>query len=64
MEMRFNNYYQPPYNLEVLRMGCWESIDILWDLEEILWIASSHVHALDGLPEDKIRIIDNNNKII
>ncbi len=64
MEKRFDDEYQPPFNIEVFNLGYWESIDLLYNLEEALWVASSFVHGLDGLPEDRVRICDGNNNII
>ncbi len=56
--------FKPPFNIEAYNLGYWESVDVCHDLEEALWLASSMVSYDPGLPEDCIRIIDNNDKII
>jgi hypothetical protein len=58
MKQEFNS----PFNIETYNLGCWESVDVCHDLEEALWLASSLVHY--GLSEDRVRIIDNDDKII
>jgi hypothetical protein len=56
--------FDPPFNIETYNLGYWESVDECHDLEEALWLASSLVRYEPGLPEDRVRIIDNDNKII
>jgi len=56
--------FKPPFNIETYNLGYWESVDICDDLKEALRLASSLVHNEPGVLEDRIRIIDNNDKII
>ena len=53
--------YEPPFNIEIKECGVWENVDVLHDLMDALYVASSHV---ESIREENIRIIDNNNKII
>ena len=56
--------FKPPFNIEAYNLGYWESVVVCHDLEEALWLASSMVRYEPGVLEDRIRIIDNNDKII
>ena len=56
--------FNPPFNIETYNLGYWESVDVCHDLKEALRLASSMVHNEPGVLEDRIRIIDNNDKII
>jgi hypothetical protein len=59
-----NTIYKPPFNLEIYELGGWHSIDVVQELEDALYVASSFCNSLEGLPEEKVGLIDNNNKII
>lgn len=56
--------YIGPFNLEIFQLGYWESIDLINSLEDALLVASSFCNDYNGLPEDRVRLIDANNKII
>jgi len=56
--------YQPPFNLEIYELGGWHSIDVIHELEDALYVASSFCNSLEGLPEEKVRLIDYNNHVI
>lgn len=57
----FDDFYAPPFLIDVKTCGVWESIDCFDDLESAL----AHASQLVGLKnEDQIRILDKNNKII
>lgn len=53
--------YEPPFNIERKECGVWDAIDLIDNLEDALYIASSHV---ENVREEYIRIVDKNNRII
>lgn len=53
--------FKPPYDIEMLEMGVWITIDVVWDWFDALYIASSHANYMR---EHLFRIIDNNNRVI
>lgn len=59
-----NCQFKPPFNLEIYELGGWHSIDVIQELEDALYIASSFCNSREGLPEERVRLIDDNNKII
>jgi hypothetical protein len=55
------NDFERPYNIEMLEMGVWDTIDVLWDWFDALYVASSHA---EYMRENLFRIMDNNNRVI
>jgi len=56
--------YIAPFNIEILGLGVWESYSVASDYMEALYMASAICRWDDDFANNRVRIIDNNDKII
>ena len=61
LESDFDNFYTPPFAIDVKDGYCWESVDYFDSLADALAHASQLTMTVR---EEWIRIIDFNNRII
>jgi hypothetical protein len=56
------NNYEPPFNVEILEMGIWfPTTDLYHNLVDVLRFCSDMVEN-EGIREERIRILDNQNQ--
>lgn len=54
--------YESPYNVEILEFGLWETVYFTKDFLDALYFASNLVRT--EKPEERVRLLDNKNRII
>lgn len=55
--------YVGPFNVETYEMGVWDSIHVIHDFMDALHFCSNFINNFYW-PEERIRLIDKNNRVI
>lgn len=56
--------YTGPFNIETYQLGYWESIGLEQELLDALYFASDFCNSISGRPEEYVRVMDYNDRII